>query len=98
VLGWLAGDKEGSADEGVVGCVESTSDGGCDVEGVSDSDCVIMSFTSESCVESGSGVGGLGCDDGSSKGDADDWGALRFRRRRRALGGKGSSGTDNQGT
>ncbi len=31
-------DDEGNADDGVVGCVESTSEGACEVAGVSKSD------------------------------------------------------------
>jgi hypothetical protein len=71
VTGGPAGDDEGSADEGVVGCVESTSEGGCDVGGVSDSDCAVRSVTSDPCIKSGPKVGDLGCDDGSSRGAAD---------------------------
>ena len=97
----------GSTEDGVVGWVESVSDGGCDVRGVSDLEpagAATAVFSDDDAAaratESASSESGLACcrDEGSSTGTPDASGAILRRRRRNARGGKGSPGTDNQGS
>ena len=77
----------GTADEGVVGLVESASDGAWDVIGVSISDIAGAGGVASSCLMSSSSTFASRCSlrDGNSTGILGDCGALRFRRRGRVF-------------
>ena len=97
-----------TTDEGVVGCVESASEGACDVVGVAEVDgkgsgcrlpedmwLVGVGVVLTSGVSVSVGVFILG---GSSTGRFDDWGAGRRRRLLELFGGKSASDTEYQGS
>lgn len=80
-----------------MGCVESTSEGGWDVGGVSVSEDVrVVEVRETDCTPSVASLEKIRAW-GSSRGDEAGWGTLGFRRRRRALGGNGSSGIEYHG-
>lgn len=95
-----------TADEGVVGCVESVSEGACDVKGVSRLDgagtaslgCGVSEDDKEDSTEAGSGVAEGTALGGNSTGSFGDWGAGRLRRLRGSLRGKEPSVKEYQGS
>lgn len=96
----LEGTSGGAAEDGVVGRVESASEGACEVTGVSSSDVAgtggLQSFWSTTVSSGTTSLSPL-CG-GNSTGSISDCGVLRFLRRFRALGGIGSSGTEYHGS
>lgn len=88
----------GIDDEGVVGLVESASDGACEVRGVSLSEAVSVAGVCDG-VEATSAPSRRRClSSGSWSASDDGLGASRLRRRLLARGGKGSCGTEYQGS